>query len=348
MEMTTGTIKRPQKVVIYGPEGIGKSTLASQFPAPIFIDVEDGTDQLNITRTPKPTSWTLLMGLIGEFTKQDWHDRKTLVIDTADWASMLCVKHVCASHSKDGIEAFGYGKGFVYLEEEFGRMLNLLTQCRDAGMNIVILAHSQMRKFENPDESGSYDRYEMKTHKKIAALIKEWADMVLFCNYRTFVVEDEDGKKKVQGGARTIYTTHHPCWDAKNRHGLADHFEMKYEMIAEHIPTDNQQAASETAPVAAEKVEQNTPKTTEFTPDRTSTLEELRSAGRLPEDLLPLHDLMLRENVTTEELQAAVGFCGYYPKDTPIENYDPEFVAGKLIANWGAVVETIKTKIRGQ
>lgn len=350
MELSSGKIKRPQKVVIYGPEGIGKTTLASKFPNPVFIDVEDSTDHLDLMRTPKPTSWSGLMETIKEFTRPGWHDRKTLVIDTADWAAMLCCRHICAARSLEGIEDFGYGKGFVYLEEEFGRMLDLLSRCRDAGMNIVILAHSQMRKFENPDESGAYDRFEMKTHKRIAAIIKEWADMVLFANYRTFVVE-EDGKKKVKGGARTLYTCHHPCWDAKNRHGLEDHFDMEYEKIAMHIPSDSVASpiiVEDPSDVSGHGTAEDMTEASEFVPDRSSTLEELRNIGKLPEHLIPLHDLMLLDNITDAELQAACIEKGYYPVDTPITTYDPAFVAGRLVAYWARVKELIKTIKQGQ
>lgn len=82
-------------------------------------------------------------------------------------------------------------------------------------MNVIITAHAKMRKFEQPDEMGAYDRWEMKLTRQVAPLLKEWSDMLLFCNYKTFVVTPDEGKNKVQGGKRVIYTSHHPCWDAK-------------------------------------------------------------------------------------------------------------------------------------
>ena len=90
-----------------------------------------------------------------------------------------------------------------------------------------------MRKFEQPDEMGAYDRWEMKLSKKVAPLLKEWADMVLFCNYKTDVITDSNTKsKKAVGGRRVMYASHHPCWDAKNRYGLPDQMEMDFSQIA--------------------------------------------------------------------------------------------------------------------
>lgn len=61
MKITRGKIPGAKKCVLYGPEGIGKSTLAAQFPAPLFIDTENGTKELDVARFDKPTSWEMLL-----------------------------------------------------------------------------------------------------------------------------------------------------------------------------------------------------------------------------------------------------------------------------------------------
>ena len=176
-----------------------------------------------------------------EYIKTHTDECRTLVIDTVDWAELLCVEHICAVHNKKGIEDFGYGNGYVYTKEEFGRFLNKLSDLIEVGINVVLTAHAQLRKFEQPDELGAYDRWELKLGKKTQSqtspLVKEWADMLLFANYKTFsVAVGKDGKKhKGQGGKRTMYTQHHPCWDAKNRFGLPEECEFDYSVIAEII-----------------------------------------------------------------------------------------------------------------
>ena len=67
MQISTGKKPRAQKVVLYGPEGIGKTSLAAQFPDPLFIDTEGGTACYDVKRAePAPTSWAMLMAYVDE------------------------------------------------------------------------------------------------------------------------------------------------------------------------------------------------------------------------------------------------------------------------------------------
>ena len=189
MEIIRGKIHSAQKVVIYGPEGIGKSTFAAHFPNPLFIDTEGSTKSMDVARLKKPSSFSMLIEEI-KYVKSTPGICKTLVIDTIDWAEQLCIEDVCASHNKKGIEDFGYGNGYVYVKEAVGKLLNLLEEVIEQDINVVLTAHAQMRKFEQPDELGAYDRYELKLGKKTSSqtspLVKEWADAVLFANYKTW------------------------------------------------------------------------------------------------------------------------------------------------------------------
>ena len=239
--ITRGRKMKAQKVVLYGPEGIGKSTFLSKFPNVVFCDTEGSTDGMDVARLPAPTSWEMLLDEVRFVAKGGLPECRTFALDTADWAERACAEHICHKHKKDSIESFGYGNGYTYLSEEFGRLLNLLTEVRDKGINVVIAAHAQLVKFEQPDELGAYDRWELKlglkkTEKRTAQLIKEWADALLFVNYETIVVKSETNKNKAQGGKRVMYTAHTPTWDAKNRWGLPDKVEFDYSVIAPFIP----------------------------------------------------------------------------------------------------------------
>lgn len=233
LKISAGRIARPVKCVIYGSEGIGKSTLAAQLPDPLFIDTEGGTAQLDVRRIETPKNWGELLADILEVAATDGIC-ETLVIDTADWAEQLAIDHVCQRNNVKSIEAFGYGKGYTYVAEEWQRFLAACNTCIAHGINVCVVAHAKMRKQELPDETGAFDRWEMKLSRQVAPLLKEWADLLLFLNYKTVVVTTDNNTKKAQGGTRVMYTTHHPCWDAKNRYGLAEELPLGIEGIA-HI-----------------------------------------------------------------------------------------------------------------
>ena len=366
MEIVRGKIKKAKKVVVYGPEGIGKSTFASRFPDPVFIDTEGSTNDMDVARLPRPTSWTMLLEEI-DYVKSTQGVCQTLVIDTIDWAEMLCIEHICDKHHKNGIESFGYGNGYVYVKEEFGKFLNKLSDVIEAGVHVVLTAHAQLRKFEQPDEMGAYDRWELKLGKKTSSqtspLVKEWADMLLFCNYKTYAVAvDDAGKKhKAQGGKRVMYTSHHPCWDAKNRYGLPEECAFDYSAIKGIIETGSAVSQQKEQPVSApvmtppaQPVEAELEKTeseqmeikfddADVEISREDTLPQKKNtSGGIPGVPKALSDLMTANGVTEWDIQAVCARRGYYPEDTPIANYDPDFVSGVLVAAWPQVYAMIE------
>lgn len=342
--ITTGILDSPVKTVLYGPEGIGKSTFASHFPDPVFIDTEGGTKRLNIARLPQPTSWAMLLDEVNEVRKGAI-PCGTLVIDTADWAERLAITALCAKAKVDGLEGFGYGKGYTYLKEEYGRLLDALEEVLNTGHNVLILAHSTISKFEQPDAVGNYDRWTMKTTKQVEPMLREWCDLLLFANYKTIVEkvgDSKNAKSKASGGRRVLYTTHTPCWDAKNRFDLPDEVPFEYASIASCIPvlgvakSPKPQTPPESDILPTPKPEPQPELPRETVPKALLT-PDLIALG-VPEKLAPL---MSANNVTPEELQAVVGKRGYFPEDMPIREYPADFVEGCLVAAWPQVLQMV-------
>ena len=275
------------KVVVYGVEGIGKSTFAANFPGAVFIDTEGSTKFLDVTRfDPAPSTWGDLLSMCG-WAASNMAPGQTLVVDTLDWAEKLCAASICAENGWKSIETPGYGKGYKVLQESFAKLLSALDAVVRAGVNVCCTAHAKLTKFEQPDEAGAYDRWGMKLtdtrSTSVAAMVKEWADCVLFANYETIVETTDSGKAKARGNRRVMYTTHDACWDAKNRWGLPPKLDFDYQAIAPHVPGG-------------------------------ATGGDLRS-------------LMGRDGVSEDELRRAVASQMIAPMDTPVDDYAPEIVS---------------------
>lgn len=349
MNITKGIISKPVKVCVYGVEGIGKTTFASQFPAPLFFDLDKGSTQLDVSRVTDITSWPLLMSNIKEV-----YDNpsicKTLVIDTADAAERMCIDYICGKFNKKGIEDFGYGAGYTYLVEEFARFLVQLDACIGQGINVVVLAHAVLKTVTLPEEMGTYDHWELKlsskTTNKVAPLVKEWADLLLFANYKTILIEDGT-RKKAAGGKRIMYTTHTTFADAKNRFSLAEELPFDYNEIVRLIPNG---AVPGVKPMQEKKqeakrktVKKSEPEST--VPIKKSTVQIQYTAApatsTVNATLQKVYDLMKQEHITEEQIRKAVAMKGYFPEDMPMEDYPPDFIDGVLIGAW----EQIKTFI---
>lgn len=252
--VTRGRLVQPLRVLLYGPEGVGKSTFASNAPAPVFIGPEDGTATLDIARFPEPRTWADLFDAIGTLGT-DSHVYQTVVLDTLDWIEPLCWRHVCQKAGKPDVEAFGYGKGYLAALDEWRLLISALDALRRTkGMHVVLLAHAVIRTFKNP-EGDDYDRWGLKLNEKAGGLLKEWADAVLFANYETLVAKDGNRGKGVGGGARFIHTERRAAFDAKNRHDLDDRLPLDWEAFYQQIAERGPEAATKLRAAMLGKVE---------------------------------------------------------------------------------------------
>lgn len=350
-DISQGPMLSATKLVLYAVEGIGKSTFASQFPNPLFIDTEGSTNTMNVRRLPAPSSWQMLLQEV-QYVRDTSGLCATLVIDTIDWAERLCIDEVCKTHQKNGIEDFGYGAGYTYVYEAFGKLMNLLSDVVEHQINVVLVAHSMIRKFEQPDEAAPYDRYQLKLidtpKKSVANMVKEWADAVIFANYKTVVEKTDSGKAKARGNKRVMYTQHNACWDAKNRWGLAAELPFDYQQIASYIaqatcansahvdqvaqPESSPQANQAPAPVPEQAQPQPVAQATPAAPSDSS----------LPDFWKPALQLMQANGVTIEEIRKVAADHGHFTIDTPPENFPPDYITGFIVPEWSNILEVVK------
>lgn len=232
--VTTGVIAAPVKTLVYGPEGVGKSSFAAGAPSPIFLPVEEGTNHLNVARFPQPETFQDVLDAIIELGKGE-HQFRSLAIDTLDALEPLIWAAVVAEANKPdkirSIEDFGYGKGYVAALDKWRLLFSYLEKLRRIrSMNVVLVAHSNIKKFANP-EGEDFDRYELKLAGKGASgLAKEWCDNVLFATYDVVAATDDE-TKRTRGfttGKRIARTVHTGAYDAKNRFSLPDPLALEW------------------------------------------------------------------------------------------------------------------------
>lgn len=240
-KITKGKVKKPLAAMIHAPDGVGKTSFAASAPNPIFIVSEKGTENFDVARFPLSTRFSELTAAINELITQP-HDYKTVAIDSLDWFEPLLYRDICSDSNVKSIEkaAGGYGKGYVEATRIWGLVKDQLEELRaKRGMNIILIAHSQIVTFMEPATGFSYQRYELKLHKSAAAMWREWADVVLFANYELFTSNEGKHTRTVSDGARIMYTERRPGWDAKNRFGLPLKLDLSWETLIEAIESAN-------------------------------------------------------------------------------------------------------------
>lgn len=345
MEFSRGPVLKPVTAVAHGVEGVGKSLFGSLWPRPFFIDPERSSLRLNVARTC-PDTWTGLMMSLDDLHKNHQEEFDTVVIDTADWADRLGVKEVCA---ENGFSALGgqedYGHSYNLLETKFCTMLDQLTYMNEQGWNVLILAHSQVVKIQQPEEIGAYDKWELACNKKISKKLKEWPEMLLFLNYRTLVVEDRKTKtKKGTGGQRVAYSQHSPCWDAKCRlAGVPAEFDFEAEFDSSGSLIRHQGwetikhlfAATEPA-----KVPHALPRSAPENRQEPAKTAPAQEEARPP--LRKLMAAMQQSAVTWEQVLSVIVQKGHFPKNTPMKNLPDDYIEGRLIPAIPNIAKALK------
>lgn len=357
-QITTGRVQKPQRVLIYGPEGVGKTTLAAQFPSPLFIDTEGGSFGSEVRRLPRPDSWQMLLDEVTWVRDYPEECGGTLVVDTLDWAEKLCVAKVCDENDWKSIESPGYGRGYTYVKEEFGRLLNLLSEVVERGLNVCVTAHAVITKFEQPNALGAYDRWGLKLidgkKASVSAMVKEWADAVLFANFKTILIADDKNDKKVRatgGKNRVLYCTHDASWDAKNRWGLPDEVPMEWERIAPFVPVPSLAASAPQAqepevpfgevPTEAEREAETAVAKTMSSAATVGGGPAMPEGGGWMGHLVPLMQLMTADGISEDQVCEAVWRKGYAAEGQKLTKYSKDIVDW-IVSVWPAMREFIR------
>ena len=236
--ITKGREQQPPRIMIYGSEGVGKSTFASLAPNPVFVQTEDGLSEIDTSKFPLARTFDdVVMQL--QAVRDEQHEYGTLVIDSVDWLERLVWDRVCADYGVKSIEKAdgGYGKGYVHALTYWRQIVSILNDIRSKrGMAVILIAHAAVERFEDP-EHAAYDRYTPRIHKKACSLICEWVDAVLFAS-RRLRVDSTTGKAApvgADGGERILRTNGSPACIAKNRFGLPTELPLSWTAFVEAL-----------------------------------------------------------------------------------------------------------------
>jgi hypothetical protein len=228
-------LKAP-RVMVYGVEGVGKTTFAAGAPNPIVIQTEDGLGSLEVAHFPLVTSTDQVREAIGTLFNEE-HDFGTVVVDSLDWLENIIWAEIEKKHDA---KELAYGKGAIIAAEIWRELLGGFNALRnEKGMAIVLIAHSTIKRFDSP-ETEPYDRYQPKLQDRSSALVREWCDAVMFANYRTIVKKSDVGFKKevargISTGERLLYTSERPAFMAKNRYSLPDSIPLSWDAFVSAI-----------------------------------------------------------------------------------------------------------------
>ena len=228
--------KLAPRIMLYGVEGIGKSTFAAYSPKPIFILTEDGLGSLPVQHFPLAKTVASVMSAITTLYEEK-HDYKTVVLDSLDWLEAMIWQEMEAKHDAKDL---AYGKGASIAADKWRTIVTAFDALRTKhGITVILIAHTTIKRFDSP-ETEPYDRYQPKLQERSGSLIREWADAVLFANYKTIVKQSDVGFNKtvsrgVSSGERMLFTSERPAYMAKNRYSLPESIPLDWDAFAEAI-----------------------------------------------------------------------------------------------------------------
>jgi DNA polymerase III delta prime subunit len=231
LQVVRTTAKLPPIGVIHGQPGIGKTTLAQNFPNPIFCQTEDGCPSgLEIETFGLCETFASVVEAI-KYLGKEQHNYQTAVFDSLDKLEPLVLAAVCADRGYASIESPGYGKGYVEADHfwfDFLRGCEWLRRSR--GMIIVLIAHSEITTVNDP-RVASYTSYQLRLHKRARALVEDSADLIGFLATDVIIKSEQGGFGKTRaradgGSTRWLHCEGRPAFVAKNRYGMPERIQI--------------------------------------------------------------------------------------------------------------------------
>lgn len=226
LKITKGVQDLPSKDLIYGVEGVGKSSLANTYPNPVFIDCEGSTIKLNASRLAI-SSYSEYQEACEFILSEEGDDFQTVVVDTTDWLENIVINEILREDGATTItdkKHYSFGAGDKRIEEFFRfKIIPTLERFMNSGKNVVLVSHAHIKGVDDP-VTGRYDHYTLKMGKTASSILKEWVNNVFFMNYDQKLHKNYSvGKDTVSGGKEVfVFTQRTAQYNAKRRDKLDD------------------------------------------------------------------------------------------------------------------------------
>lgn len=363
LNIKKGKVETPFKLVLYGLEGIGKTTLANMFPHALFLDLEQGSSYIDAQRIDSISTYPELTAALLEMQdrRQDYEEYKTIVLDTGDKVESMISTEVCHRNSKDNLVDIGYGNGFKSVREEWRNLLDKIDMFqRRTGKNMIIICHANLRKIEEPENSGAYDHWELRCTYGSDSL-KAWADYLFFYKYESLLIEGDAKagvKNKISGGRRVICTKHTVYYDAKSRGDLPpviavdkDSTRKMIDRIMSYtykagedahaaLPAGGEERIlSGIAEAAASPEPEAKP---EAKPEAQSQVDQGTGETAARPEFEKLRNLMVINGVTDEQIVRLAAMKRIVPDDFQFRNFN-ESTCARFIRGWEVMHNAIKS-----
>ena len=224
MEIIRGRVIKPPRVVIYGPDKIGKTTFAAQANA-LFVCTEEGADEVGADRLPTARTLEDFYKAF-EFALDD-AEHDAIAVDNLTGLEQLVRADVCRRYGVTSIESVekGYGKGFnIACEEWENQVFPRFDAAREKGKALICIAHAEVKRFDDP-MTEPYDRYGLDLHKGLGEMVRRWTDVLAFVQAEIMTKETDVGFNKKRTRAiglesRVLRLIGSPAFAAGNRYGL--------------------------------------------------------------------------------------------------------------------------------